>query len=43
MFRQQARQIVNELTARAAVTEEGEAGHLHLDLAESLGRVKGGG
>jgi hypothetical protein len=35
--RQQARWIVHELTTRTAITEEGEAGQLVLDLAEPLG------
>jgi Zn-dependent peptidase ImmA (M78 family)/transcriptional regulator with XRE-family HTH domain len=39
--RQQARQIVQELTTRSEVTEEGEAGQLHLDLAVPLVGLKG--
>jgi Zn-dependent peptidase ImmA (M78 family)/transcriptional regulator with XRE-family HTH domain len=38
--RQQARRIVEEVTTRAEVTEEGEAGQLHLDLAEPLAGSK---
>jgi Zn-dependent peptidase ImmA (M78 family)/transcriptional regulator with XRE-family HTH domain len=41
--RQQARHIVQEQTTRTAVTEEGEAWQLVLDLAEPLGGVRGVG
>ncbi|MFN3651309.1 MAG: ImmA/IrrE family metallo-endopeptidase [Armatimonadota bacterium] len=39
--RQQARRIVQEQTTRTAVTEEGEAGELVLDLAEPIDGVRG--
>jgi Zn-dependent peptidase ImmA (M78 family)/DNA-binding XRE family transcriptional regulator len=39
--REQARRTVRRLTTRSAVSDEGDAGDLHLDLAEPLGGSRG--